>query len=78
MILFTENDTITDSHLESRGIYKKGKHSPTNLNLNIIEKEAVISALNQSGWNKVEAAKLLNIGRKALYNKIKKFEIEQR
>ncbi len=78
MILFTENEMITDSYLESRGKYKKEKMPASKLDLGIIEKETVISALNRTGWNKAEAAKMLNIGRKALYNKIKKFEIEQR
>ena len=78
MILFTEGDTITSSFLENSRLVKRGVSDQRELDLNIIEREAVLSALEQSGWNKVEAAKLLNIGRKALYNKIKKFEIEQR
>jgi len=78
MILFSGGDTIFSSFLESSSLYTRGVHVPRELDLNIIEKETVLRALEESGWNKVEAAKLLNIGRKALYNKIRKFEIEQR
>ncbi len=79
MILFTDTDTITDPFLgNSRTLKNTRDNSLDKLDLNIIERETVIKALDKSGWNKVEAAKLLNIGRKALYNKIKKFEIEQR
>ena len=76
MFLFNEGDTISKSFLDLRKQYKRGQLSSAEFDLNLIEKEAVLSALNHTGWNKAEAAKLLNIGRKALYNKIRKFEIE--
>ncbi len=37
------------------------------------EKEAILSALEQANHNKTEAAELLNISRKTLYNKIAKY-----
>ncbi|MBV7276807.1 sigma 54-interacting transcriptional regulator [Clostridium sp. PL3] len=40
------------------------------------EKEAIIEALKKTGGNKTKAAKLLNIDRSVLYNKIKKYNIE--
>jgi len=42
----------------------------------ITEKELIISSLIKCNWNKSKAAKLLNIDRKTLYNKIKHYEIE--
>ncbi len=41
----------------------------------IAEKEAIIQALVKSNYNKSQAARLLNIDRKTLYNKIKQFNI---
>ena len=44
--------------------------------LDEIEKAAVISALEQAGGNKSEAARLLGITRRTLYNKLEKYKIE--
>jgi two-component system, NtrC family, response regulator HydG len=42
----------------------------------ITEKEVIIQALMESKYNKSRAAKILNIDRKTLYNKIKQYQIE--
>ncbi|MDF1550990.1 MAG: helix-turn-helix domain-containing protein [Bacteroidales bacterium] len=42
----------------------------------ITEKEVIIKALSESNNNKSKAAKILNIDRKTLYNKIKLYNIE--
>ena len=39
------------------------------------ERTLIISALKETGNNKTKAAKLLNITRKTLYNKLKEYEI---
>ncbi len=76
MILFTESAIIQNSFMGNILPGKNGNEElPSGLDLNLIEKETIMKALEQSSWNKVEAAKLLNIGRKSLYNKINKFNI---
>ena len=45
--------------------------------LNEIEKLAILNALRKANWNKTRAAKLLEIDRKALYTRIKKYQINK-
>ena len=40
-----------------------------------LEKEAIISALSQTKWNKKLTAKLLKISERTLYRKLKEYEI---
>ena len=40
-----------------------------------IEKKVLLEALEKADWNKSKAARMLNIDRKALYNRIKKYNI---
>lgn len=53
-------------------------NTPTNLKSasEIAEREVIIKTLQESGYNKTKAAKLLDIDRKTLYNKIKTYDIE--
>ncbi|MBF7081898.1 sigma 54-interacting transcriptional regulator [Desulfallas sp. Bu1-1] len=81
-----ENDTIEMNHLphyllEFGGI--QGKEQKTvNLNkslpalLESVEKEAIVDALERTGGNKLQSAKLLGISRAWLYKKIKQYQIE--
>lgn len=39
------------------------------------EKELILEALRKTGWNKARAAKLLNIHRRTIYNRIKKYSL---
>ncbi len=41
----------------------------------IAEREAIITALNESGYNKSKAAQLLKVDRKTLYNKMREYNI---
>ncbi|MCT4583333.1 MAG: helix-turn-helix domain-containing protein [Peptostreptococcaceae bacterium] len=47
------------------------------LNLKELEKRAIIKALNISKLNVTKASKLLGISRNTLYNKMKKYSINQ-
>ncbi len=42
----------------------------------IAEREAIITALNESGYNKSKAAHLLKVDRKTLYNKMREYSIK--
>ena len=39
------------------------------------ERQAIIHALKETGWNKAKAARLLGIDRKTIYTKITKYNI---
>ena len=49
---------------------------PDHLNKDAVTKEALVQALNKAGWNKAKAARILNIGRRTIYRKIQKHEIQ--
>ncbi len=54
------------------------KVEPANLKSvsKIAERDAIISVLEKTGYNKTKAADVLNIDRKTLYNKMKSFNID--
>ena len=39
------------------------------------ERETLVDALQQTNWNKAEAARLLNMSRMSIYRKISKYHI---
>jgi two-component system response regulator PilR (NtrC family) len=77
-IIFAEDDVIKISDIGSLG-----QHSVTlseeNQNLQTAvrayEREHICRVLNKYNWNKVEAAKALNVGLSSLYRKIDELEI---
>ncbi|MEW5818194.1 MAG: sigma-54 dependent transcriptional regulator, partial [Spirochaetota bacterium] len=76
-VIFCENAAISEEDLPSQ--YKK---SSKNVSVTIdsmydsISKQMILDALDKCDGRKQAAAKLLNIHRKTLYNKIKKLGIE--
>ncbi|MFE7280357.1 helix-turn-helix domain-containing protein [Heyndrickxia sporothermodurans] len=44
--------------------------------LSLVEKQAIINALQLSNGNKLEASKLLGIGKTSLYDKCKQYNIK--
>jgi DNA-binding NtrC family response regulator len=55
---------------DSLSLMEKMKEATTN-----IEKELIIDALNKTNWRRKEAAQLLGISRKTLYNKMEEYMI---
>lgn len=51
-------------------------HADKSLSLDDIEKKAILEALNASGWNKSEAARILGINRKTLHKKLKSYGMD--
>ena len=77
-IIFAEDDVIKISDIGSLG-YHSTALTEENQNLQTAvkayEKEHICRVLNKYNWNKVEAAKALNVGLSSLYRKIDELEI---
>lgn len=77
-IIFAEDDVIKISDIGSLG-YHSVAFTEDNQNLQsavrAYEKEHILRILNKHSWNKVEAAKALNVGLSSLYRKIDELEI---
>lgn len=80
-VLLSKSSTITLRELpeEVRTLHAVEHSDPGSLGLKKAsreaEKEAIVRALVKSNYNKSQAARILNIDRKTLYNKIKQFNI---
>jgi two-component system response regulator HydG len=64
----TQTQTVTAQHINTDS---KLKHASSE-----IEKKLIIETIQEAGYNKSKAAKILNIDRKTLYNKIKLYDIK--
>ncbi|MBS7231695.1 sigma-54-dependent Fis family transcriptional regulator [Flavobacterium psychroterrae] len=75
--LLTQGDFIKSDVLPAEFFQiQKQQASNGNFSLSENEKEAIIHALSKAQNNKSEAAKLLKITRKTLYNKLKQYNID--
>jgi two-component system response regulator HydG len=74
--LLTRGDYIESEVLPAEFFQIQKQHSSENFSLSDNEKEAIIQALSRTQNNKSEAAKLLKITRKTLYNKLKHYNID--
>lgn len=72
--LLTQTDFIESNVLPAE-FFQRTASTAGEFSLSVNEKEAIVNALARAQNNKSEAAKLLNITRKTLYNKIKLYEI---
>ena len=73
--LLTKGDFIEKTVLPSELFEIKKIQNESNFSVSDNEKELIINALSKTGNNKSETAKLLNINRKTLYNKLKLYNI---
>ncbi|OEK08755.1 sigma-54-dependent Fis family transcriptional regulator [Flavivirga aquatica] len=74
--LLTQTEIIHKNVLPDELVYIKEKHMLSNkFSTKENEKELIINALQEVSNNKTQAAKLLDITRKTLYNKIKEYNI---
>ncbi len=75
-VLLAQDSIVEKNDLPEELIYSKNKLKPLNVfSTKENEKELIISALQKVGNNKTQAAKLLNIARKTLYNKLKEYNL---
>jgi two-component system response regulator HydG len=73
--LLSQGDFIESTVLPVE-FFQIQKHTPNDLSLSENEKEAIMHALSKAKNNKSEAAKMLKITRKTLYNKLKLYDID--
>lgn len=71
--LLTKGNIIEKNVLPEAVLNNHTNPSPATFSTKANEKELIISALKEAGNNKTLAAKLLNITRKTLYNKMKEY-----
>ena len=86
-VLLTQGDTVTldalPEEIKSPRYFEEPTadtppNEPANLKAvsKIAERDAIISVLEKTGYNKSKAANVLNIDRKTLYNKMKSYNID--
>ncbi|MEM9647462.1 MAG: sigma-54 dependent transcriptional regulator [Bacteroidota bacterium] len=72
-VLFTEGSVIEATALPNQ---LQGESNDTAFSKQKFEKERILRALKQTNFNKSEAAKLLKMTRKTLYNKINRYQLK--
>ncbi|CAM2842331.1 sigma-54-dependent transcriptional regulator [Flavobacterium frigoris] len=72
--LLTQTDFIKEAVLPIE-FFQKTESNSGDFSLSVNEKDAIVNALARTQNNKSEAAKLLKITRKTLYNKLKLYDI---
>lgn len=72
--LLTQTDFI-ESNVLPVEFFQKATTTSGDFSLSVNEKEAIVNALARTNNNKSEAAKLLKITRKTLYNKLKLYDL---
>ena len=78
-VIFAEDDVIKISDIGSLGYHSvtlTEEGQSLQAAVRAYEREHICRVLNKNGWNKVEAAKALNVGLSSLYRKIDELEID--
>jgi DNA-binding NtrC family response regulator len=89
MVIFSNKEILDISDLPSElavesfapdqeGVSNIEKKDLPFLNLELLEKEAIIKALEETNYNKTQAAKVLGIGLRTLHRKINEYKIVER
>jgi DNA-binding NtrC family response regulator len=82
MVILTEGDRIEPRHLpaEIRGAAAveagAGADPPGGMSLDQIEKQAIRNTLRLTGGNREQAARMLGIGERTLYRKLKEYGLK--
>lgn len=74
-VLFSEAETMFPNALADEVVEGANKDEEAIFSKSDYEKERIMSALKQTNFNKSKAAKLLQITRKTLYNKINQYQL---
>ncbi|MBR9855430.1 MAG: sigma-54-dependent Fis family transcriptional regulator [Algicola sp.] len=74
-VLFSETETMFPNALADEIVEGAKKDEEAIFSKSDYEKERIMSALKQTNFNKSKAAKLLQITRKTLYNKINQYQL---
>ncbi len=75
-VLFTPEATIQPSAISNDIMLAEEEPTKSNFSKFDYEKERILRALKQTNYNKSKAAKLLQMTRKTLYNKINQYQLE--
>ncbi|TMU55402.1 sigma-54-dependent transcriptional regulator [Flagellimonas algicola] len=75
-VLFTKGELIQENALPSTLHASNHSDEDQEFSKQKFEKELILRALKQTNFNKSEAAKLLKMTRKTLYNKIKRYQLK--
>lgn len=75
-VLFTEGDSVMSSAFPDHMIHGTENRNTSKFSKSEYEKERILNALKQTNFNKSKAAKLLQMTRKTLYNKINQYQME--
>ncbi len=75
-VLFTEGDIMNLDAIPETLKAESGQKELTNFSKHDFEKDRILKALKQTNFNKSKAAKLLQMTRKTLYNKISYYQLK--
>ena len=75
-VLFSTTDIMMPNALADDVVEGANNEQEDNFSKSDYEKERILSALKQTNFNKSKAAKLLQVTRKTLYNKINQYQLD--
>jgi DNA-binding NtrC family response regulator len=75
-VILSDGKTLTEESLPKEILYKTVTNTKGSQNLEVIEKNHILSVLEQSNGNKTKAAESLGIGLTTLYRKLQSYGIE--